>query len=546
MAVHVGTWRLLRSKEAIVIIVWYAVISLWLQGSGLTPFYYLNTLGNQYGQWTYAICIALSYPIIGLLADMWIGRHKLITFSLWLNWATVIAVTLVSSLIVVFNKTFTRYAVKLSEMQADVLVTVLTVLEQIGFTSFQVTAIQFGTDQLQGAPKDHLSSFIFWYIFVEQIATPIMEWVNYSFYFTKTLYILIWALFGWSLVIASLLTAIISIKTCFMSNWFVREPGTPNPYRLVYHVVKFALKHKHPLQSNNALTQWENKRPSRLDYGMCKYGGPFTAEEVENVKKLLKLGAVLISLFGVFIAAFTLQDDWQSLVMVHIGGRTPTPENSLPLLLEASCDTVVLVFLIPLHELVIYPLFQQYIPSMLKRIWMGAVLIIACTVSILVIDAVGHSVSTDVECYSIQLLFNVTKPYTLTYSTLGINSAFMLIPNFLYGLAMLTFHISLIEFIVIRSPHSMKGMLLGLYYTFRFGISECFPLSLQHVFDYHSSGHHLSCASSFYLMLTIIALLSLVCFTAVAYKIRHWDEHEEIDVHSFVEEQEEEHMYQEN
>ena len=47
-------------------------------------------------------------------------------------------------------------------------------------------------------------------------------------------------------------------------------------------------------------------------------------------------------------------------------------------------------------------------------------------------------------------------------------------------------------------------------------------------------------------MLTIIALLSLVCFTAVAYKIRHWDEHEEIDVHSFVEKQEEKRMYQEN
>ena len=63
-----------------------------------------------------------------------------------------------------------------------------------------------------------------------------------------------------------------------MSNWFVWEPGTPNPYRLVYHVVKFALKHK------NLNTQWENKWSSRLDCAMYKYGGPFTAEEVENVK----------------------------------------------------------------------------------------------------------------------------------------------------------------------------------------------------------------------------------------------------------------------
>ena len=539
----IGTWRLLRSKEAIIIIVWYAVISLWMQGSGLAPVYLFDQSNPQYGQWTYTICIALSYPIIGLLADMWVGRHKIITFSLWLKWTTVIAVTLVSSLVVTISNT--SITPNVSETNADVLITVLTAFEQIGLTSFQVTAIQFGTDQLQGAPKDHISSFIFWYIFVEQIATPTIEWVNYSLYFTKTLNTYKWVVFGWPLLVASLLTAILSIKTCFMSNWFVREPGTPNPYRLVYHVIRFALKHKQPLQHN---AQWENKQPSRLDYGMYKYGGPFTAEEVENVKKLLKLGAVLVSLFGIFITAYTLQGDWQSLVLVHIGGRTPTPKNSLPLLLEASCDTVILVLLIPLHELVIYPVFQKYIPSMLKRIWMGAVLIIACAMSVLVIDAIGHSVNTDIiECYRIKLLFNVTEPYVLSYySTLGINSAFILIPNFLYGLAVLTFHIPLIEFIVIRSPHSMKGMLLGLYYTFRYGISECFPLSLQYVFDYHSNGHHLSCASSFYLMLSIIALLSLIGYTVVAYKIRNWDEHEEIDVHSFVEEQEEVVMYQEN
>ena len=400
----VGSWRLLRSKEAIVIISWYVVISLWLQGNGLAPINLLNQVGNpQYGQWTHAICIALSYPVIGLLADMWVGRHKIITFSLWLKWATVIMVTLASALMVTF---------KVSVIQADILITVLTLLEQIGFTSFQVTAIQFGTDQLQGAPEDHLSSFVFWYVFVEQIATPIIELVNYSLYCTKTFYNVVWVLFGWSLLVASLLTVIISIKSCFMSNWIVREPGTPNPYRLVYHVIKFALKHKHPVQ-HSTLAGWENKRPSRLDYGMCKYGGPFTAEEVENVKKLLKLGAVLISLFGVFIATYTLQYDWQNLVMVHIGGRTLTPQNSLPLLLEPSCDTVVLALLIPLHELLVYPLFQKYIPSMLKRIWIGAVFYIACTMSILVVDVIGHSVNTNVECFRIPLLF-INHHYLLT------------------------------------------------------------------------------------------------------------------------------------
>lgn len=517
-----GRWRFLKSKEAIIVIVWYAVISLWLQGNSFAPMYYLN-LSNQYGQWTYAIGITLSYPVIGLLADMWIGRYKLISFSLWLKWITVMIVTLTSSLIVTF---------KLSLVLNNVILIILTALDQIGFSSFQVTAIQFGTDQLQEAPKKHLSSFIFWYIFVEQIATPITEWVNYMLYFSRTLDTLIWVLLAWSIFVGVLLTVVLSTKNCFMSGWFVREPGTPNPYRLVYHVIKFAWKHKHPVQ-RSALAHGEDKQPSRLDYGMCKYGGPFTAEEVNNVKKLLKLTAVLLSLFGMFVVIFSIQSDWQGLVMAHIGGRTPT--YSFPQLIEASCDTVVLVLLIPLHELIIYPFFHKYIPSMIKRIWIGAALYILCTFSILVVDAVGHSLNTPVaiDC------FRLDNPEINSTVILGVSHYVLLVPTTLYGLATIVFHTSLIEFIIIRSPHSMKGMLLGLYYTLRYGITECFPLSLQYAFAYHSRDHYLSCASSYFLLLMIIAILSLAAFTAVSYKFKDWDTNEEICVHPFVEDYDE-------
>ena len=58
-----------------------------------------------------------------------------------------------------------------------------------------------------------------------------------------------------------------------------------SPYCL--HIVSFimlryAQKHNYPAQ-RNALTWWEDKIPSRIDLGKCKYGGPFTVdEEVET------------------------------------------------------------------------------------------------------------------------------------------------------------------------------------------------------------------------------------------------------------------------
>ena len=73
-----------------------------------------------------------------------------------------------------------------------------------------------------------------------------------------------------------------------------------NPYFLVYHTIKFAFKHKYPIQ-RSALTYWEDKLPSRIDLGKSKYGGPFTSEEIENVKMFLRLIKVFLSLLGSFI-----------------------------------------------------------------------------------------------------------------------------------------------------------------------------------------------------------------------------------------------------
>ena len=52
-------------------------------------------------------------------------------------------------------------------------------------------------------------------------------------------------------------------------------------------MLKFAAKHKAPV-NRSALTYWEDDIPSRLDLGKSKYGGPFTTEQVEDVKTFLK------------------------------------------------------------------------------------------------------------------------------------------------------------------------------------------------------------------------------------------------------------------
>ena len=58
-------------------------------------------------------------------------------------------------------------------------------------------------------------------------------------------------------------------------------------------------------------TYWENSIPPRIDLGKHKYGGPFTYEQVEDVKTFFMLLQLTVYLFG-----FQLSGDGYSLIFV--------------------------------------------------------------------------------------------------------------------------------------------------------------------------------------------------------------------------------------
>ena len=72
-----------------------------------------------------------------------------------------------------------------------------------------------------------------------------------------------------------------------------------NPYLLTWRVVKFAAQHSKPMR-RRAFTYCESNYPTRLDFGKQRYGGPFTTEQVEDVKTLLNILKVLLCLGPVF------------------------------------------------------------------------------------------------------------------------------------------------------------------------------------------------------------------------------------------------------
>ena len=102
--------------------------------------------------------------------------------------------------------------------------------------------------------------------------------------------------------------------------------------------------------------------PSRIDLGKSKYGGPFTTEQVEDVKTILRLLAISLPLFFIGVSfnfhtfQFTLFNHYDSSFST---GVTVLFTHSISV--HAILATVVL-------EFIIYPLARNKLLSIHKRI----------------------------------------------------------------------------------------------------------------------------------------------------------------------------------
>ena len=202
----------------------------------------------------------------------------------------------------------------------------LYILYMLGLSSFQVVSIQFGTDQLQlqGAPSDHLSAFVFWYLTIKLLLAALIQWIFDLLSLSKNKNITGRISLALSLLSALLISIALSIKICFMSEWFSKFNESTisknsNPYRLIYRILKFAKEHKYLVQ-RSAFTYWENEIPSRIDLGKRKYGGPFTTEDVENVRILnfLHLFKLLLSFTGLMhmVSSYFIQSGSTTLLII--------------------------------------------------------------------------------------------------------------------------------------------------------------------------------------------------------------------------------------
>ena len=550
----------LSSKAAILIIFWATVVGTAY--TLLQDIVAVSVLGSHYAHvadiaiidlipYVSLTLIMIFYPLSGFIADVRCGRFKTVIVSLTLIIFCFMLLGIVGIFAFYATESDNRFTLDRGlkpQYEESIAVFTLFSLALVLFIAclvgFQANYIQLGLDQLFEAPNEQLGLFIHYatWVFIcsSMLDVPLLSLTNCTSLRKKIELPLFLILPGALLSIVSILYAI----TCWKrQKWFLVEHGQNNPYRIVYRVLKFAAKHKYPIH-RSAFTYADGYLPSRLDFAKGLYGGPFTTEQVENVKTLLR---ILIFLIGIG-PLFTLQLPASRYIFPLFSFHAGTAKSSHFTIRNCSIrevgtrvvETGGLIaiftnFLFPLYIWIIFSILRQNRPRIFTRLGTGVVLSLLGIISMLIIDMVGHSIiengfeqpnNTFTQC-----MFKIRKyNYTLEYNPLNMHWSVLTIPSLFLGTGPLITTTTTLEFISAQSPQSMKGLLVGVFFAIQgicqlIGITAILPVSLTQPWPltYPSV---ISCCSVYLGFLLLMGVIGFVLFVFAAnkYKYRERDD----------------------
>ena len=376
------------------------------------------------------------YPLGGLIADTCVGRYKMLVCSIIYSFVTWIIFVILCLFM------WMQQDLEMSTL-SHISLGFLFIL-YIGPAGFQSNVIPFNIDQLMGASGDELSATIYWHsLWTFIVPVTAIFPLHYSFDYKDPFIFL-----AVCLSVAGVSLSLAILLLILFRHWLDTTSQLFNPIKLIFQVLNYARKNKYP-RNRSALTYWENSVPSRLDLGKDKYGGPFTIEQVEDVKTFLRLLPILVCIIGCPLA-------WDGNNMVAFfsnfsnATKTTTSLDLLRIFIqEGGIIYTMCACLILLYLFILYPCacFAKYIPSMLKKVSIGLVFGLITNLSYIILLTVGH----------------VT--FTSTPSPVPIDYRWLLISNFTCALTLFLVIVSSLEFTLAQSPKSMRGIMIGLWYA---------------------------------------------------------------------------------
>ena len=552
----------LPSKAAALILLWSAIVgttftfamdtsvALGVAGKRIKVNghkYNLNIFINILVPYACLALVMLIYPLSGFVADICCGRYKTVIGSFCLLVCSCGAFTIGCILAMTSIDHKKHIPDQIFDSGKYVLVVIALVaflLFTIGLSGFQANYIQLGLQQLNDAPSEYLGLFIHWAIWTFQVAAPLLHtlFVLYACSQSKSL---LYALLSLPPLCFVILLSVL-IFSCSKKHWFYSEPGQHNPYTTVARVLNFARKHKSPLQ-RSAFTYHYSERPtSRIDLAKERYGGPFTTEQVEDVKSFLRILGVLIALGPIFILEVPVSYFVFPAFTLHTGMgpvfKTKNCTAQWIILESGTLGQFCALFLFPVYIWFIYGFLRRCIPRILVRLFVGVCLLFLGVVSMFATDLLGHF-TLNLKDPSLPSYYNKTGSSYCMFDidvtrnhvkSLRLHWGFHVVPNLLIGFSPLLISTSTFEFISAQSPHSMKGLLVGVFFAIKglFQLSSAIllvPFSLPHKWtqgQFVSNPKAINCDFGYFLTVCVLAFMGMILFLTVAkcYRYRERDD----------------------
>lgn len=494
----------LKNKGAILIIIWsYLVTNVFhLLRNGYDP---QQKEGIRASGIITIVTIFIFCPIGGWLADTCIGRYRAIHYSMWMMWIALILGTFSELLAEWSSSTWYEH------LRYPVLC-ILALVAVIGFCGFQSNIMQLGITQLSNASTIEITSFITWYavsLYISQVTfqfatnciIPTTHDDDGQYLYIKTF------------VVALSLTVALVLDFLFRAC-LAEEPTTGQSLSLIFKVIKFSIKHRHSFIA-------EGDMPSRFNIAKRIYGGPFTSQQVEDVKSILRI-IILIAICSVVCAALipvgyaTHKIEYDLVKWSKPNGLTGCYER----MSVYNSDYIFTIGIVVLYEFVIYPLFHKCLPRLriASQILLGILLYLLRILALLGIEMAAHTQHLTPKCV-----------FTQDYQA-GINTFYkwLLIPNFTSGLSSFLFILSAIEFIWAQTPYFMTGLAFGIMcsflalYTFiHLALASPFLFIVRVPWEHYP----LTCGFWYFLMQAVVVLIAfvvgLIAFKKYKERTRH-------------------------
>jgi len=440
------------------------------------------------------------FPFTGWLGDAILGRYYIIKYIVIVLWVSSVTYSTIAVTLSILEE--------LDSLTWKIVSSIWVVIRVNLCGSYMVSSFHLGVDQLMDAPSWQVSSFISWYCWSFFVAAVI------KMFFTECLLSLT--------VNAGFASMAITVALCLdllCNKVITKEPPASNSLKVIFQVVRYAVKNKYP-RLRSAFSYWDEKK-SRINLAKAVYGGPFTSEEVEAVKTFFKIVPILFlgsCLGGCIVVAALTTDSMFYHYSDHQYHRSEHDtssymyEHCLVRSIVSNGASYCIILGIPLFECLLHPFIWRFVILITssKKFVFGMFLLFLNQCSNLVLELVGHASASSGNA---TCLFDANQTTLADHQTVSLSFYWLFFPKLFSGLSYYLLFTSTAEFMCAQSPFFMKSLIVGIIFSF-FIVAIAVCVSVRAPFHHLHGVGGLSCGVWYFIFLSL--LMGLGVFSSCA------------------------------